>query len=159
MTTENGIFEYNELKDTFQPSAFFNELFPNKKIRYLKEDESGNVWFVFDKLLGVVDLSLKKPQIIYFPELTNKLVSGFEFIYPINDKNIFIGGDKGFYHINYEQYKNINYPLRVLITSVNAIKDRDSLLFGGYTGEVNNDSILLKNKIISVSYSWNSFHF
>jgi DNA-binding CsgD family transcriptional regulator len=79
----------------------------------------------------------------------------------VNKSNILIGGDKGFYHINYEQYKNIKYPLRVQITSVKAIKDRDSLLFGGYNGEVNDDSdsTLLKNQTVKVSYSWNSFHF
>ncbi|MBA2249190.1 MAG: transcriptional regulator, partial [Chitinophagaceae bacterium] len=115
LATENGIYEYNEAKDIFESSAYYNNLFQDKKIRYLKEDGSGNVWFVFDKILGVVDMSLEKPHIIYFPELTNKFVSGFEFIYPVNDNNIFIGGDKGFYHINYEQYKNIKYPIRVQI--------------------------------------------
>ncbi|MEO8110534.1 MAG: triple tyrosine motif-containing protein [Ginsengibacter sp.] len=159
MTTENGAFKYNDLKDKFEPSAFYNNLFPNKKIRYLKEDNLGNIWFVFDKILGVVDMSLSQPQIIYFPELTNKFVSGFEFIYPVNKNNIFIGGDRGFYHINYEQYKKIKYPLTVQITSVKAIKDRDSLLFGGYTGEVNDGSGTLKPKQMKISYSWNSFYF
>ena len=159
MSTENGIFEYNEQKDKFEPSTFYNELFPGQKVRYLKEDGAGNIWFVFDKILGVVDMSESKPHIIYFPELTNKFVSGFEFIYPLNDNNIFIGGDNGFYHINYEEYKNIKYPLKVQITSVKAIKDRDSLLFGGYFSEVNEDNKLNNNKNVKVSYKWNSFHF
>ena len=159
MTTENGTFQYDSIKDKFEPSPFYNHLFPNKKIRYLKEDGSGNIWFVFDKILGVVDMSLPQPQIIYFPELTNKFVSGFEFIYPVNKNNIFIGGDKGFYHINYEQYKKIKYSLTVQITSVKAIKDRDSLLFGGYIGEVNDNSGKIKQKQIKMSYAWNSFYF
>jgi DNA-binding CsgD family transcriptional regulator len=160
LTTENGTFEYNEPKDAFEPSAFYNELFSKKNIRYLKEDGSGNIWFVFDKILGVVDMSAAKPQIIYFPELANKFVSGFEYIYPLNKNNIFIGGEKGFYHINYEQYKKIKYPLQVQITAVKAINIRDSLLFGGYTGEVNEaDNPALKKKSNQVSHSWNSFHF
>ncbi len=159
LTTENGIFEYNEVTDEFEPSVFYNGLFDKKNVRYLKEDGLGNIWFVFDKILGVVDMSTTKPQIIYFPELTNKFVSGFEHIYPVNKNNIFIGGEKGFYHINYEQYKKIKYPLQVQITAVKAINEKDSLLFGGYMGEVNeenNASIRKKNK---VSHSWNSFHF
>ena len=159
LTTENGMFEYNEVKDEFEPSAFYNNLFNKKNVRYLKEDGSGNIWFVFDKILGVVDMSTAaKPQIIYFPELTNKFVSGFEHIYPVNKNNIFIGGEKGFYHINYEQYKKIKYPLQVQITAVKAINEKDSLLYGGYMGEVNEESntIIKKNK---VSHSWNSFHF
>ncbi len=114
---------------------------------------------MFDKILGVVDMSLQKSQIIYFPELTDKFVSGFEFIYPLNKNNIFIGGDKGFYHINYEQYKNIRYPISIQITSVSAIKDRDSLLFGGYRGEVNDDNTTINDKKAILNYSWNSFQF
>lgn len=159
LTTENGIFEYSETNDAFEPSAFYNDLFGKKSIRYLKEDDSGNIWFVFDKILGVVDMSASKPQIIYFPELTNKFVSGFEHIYPVNKNNIFIGGERGFYHINYEQYKTIKYPLQVQITSVKAINKKDSLLFGGYMGEVNEDITTIKKQKSTVSHSWNSFHF
>ncbi|MEP7164788.1 MAG: triple tyrosine motif-containing protein [Ferruginibacter sp.] len=159
LATENGIFEYNEVKDQFEPSAFYNDIFGERNVRYLKEDASGNIWFVFDKIMGVVDLSTSKPQIIYFPELTNKFVSGFEHIYPVNKNNIFIGGERGFYHINYEQYKKIKYPLQVQITAVKAINEKDSLLFGGYMGEVNEDSSSIKQKKNKVSHSWNSFHF
>lgn len=159
LTTENGIFEFNEVKDEFEPSSFFNDIFQKRKVRYLREDGAGNIWFVFDKILGVVDMSTQKPQIIYFPELTNKFVSGFEQIYPVNKNNIFIGGERGFYHINYEQYKKIKYPLRVLMTSVKAINEYDSLLYGGYMGEVNEETGITKKKKTKVSHSWNSFHF
>ncbi|HMJ46582.1 MAG TPA: triple tyrosine motif-containing protein, partial [Ferruginibacter sp.] len=159
LTTEKGIFEYNEVKDHFEPSVFYNELFSGKNVRYLKEDGSGNIWFVFDKILGVVDMTSPKPLVIYFPELTNKFVSGFELIYPVNKNNIFIGGERGFYHINYEQYKKIKYPLQVQITAVKTINGRDSLLFGGYMGEVNEVTSGGQVKTNKVSHSWNSFHF
>lgn len=159
LTTENGIFEYNEVKDRFETSAFFNEQFHGRNVRYLKEDGSGNIWFVFDKILGVIDMSASKPQIIYFPELSNKFVSGFEHILPVNKNNIFIGGEKGFYHINYEQYKKIEYPLEVQITSVRTINEKDSLLFGGYTGEVNDDLKDAGGKKKKISHASNSFHF
>jgi ligand-binding sensor domain-containing protein/DNA-binding CsgD family transcriptional regulator len=159
LASENGIFVYNEAKDSFEPSSFYNKLFGDKDIRYLKEDDSGNIWFVFDKSLGVVDMSEPTPHIIYFPELTNKLVSGFEHIYPVNKNNIFLGGERGFYHINFEQYKTLKYPLKVFITSVKAINKKDSLLFGGYTGEANDENAPENRKTTSVSHSWNSFHF
>ncbi len=159
LTTENGIFEYDEPNDGFEPSAFYNDVFGKKNIRYLKEDDSGNIWFVFDKILGVVDMSAAKPLVIYFPELTNKFVSGFEHIYPVNKNNIFIGGERGFYHINFEQYKTIKYPLLVQITAVKAINKKDSLLFGGYTNDANEDNTAVRKKRTEVSHSWNSFHF
>lgn len=158
LTTEHGIFEYNVNNDRFEPSAVYNKLFGNKQIRYLKEDASGNIWFVFDKVLGVVDYATDQPQVIYFPELNNKFVAGFEHVNPIDKNNVLIGGEKGFYHINYEQYKKIKYPLQVLITSVSAINQKDSLLFGGYATAVN-ENITAQVSKPRVDHDWNSFHF
>ena len=157
--TEKGIYEYNRGTDAFQPATFYNNLFKGKSIRHLKEDGAGNIWFVHDKLLGVVTRSGPKPEIIYLTELTNKYVSGFEYIYPVNNNNIFIGAEKGFYHINFEQYRKNKCPLQVHLRTVKAINERDSTLFGGYLGEVNviNDSV--KQHRTTVDHSWNSFLF
>jgi ligand-binding sensor domain-containing protein/DNA-binding CsgD family transcriptional regulator len=159
LTTEKGIYEYNAQKDLFEPSAYFNRLFPGKALRYLKEDASGNIWFVHDKLLGIVVNTGDKPEIIYLPELTDKFVSGFEFVYPVNNSNIFIGGEKGFYHLNFEKYKKNKCPLLVQIRTIKAAGDRDSLLFGGYTGEVNDTTFRTKPPRAEIGHAWNSFHF
>ncbi|MDB5134977.1 MAG: transcriptional regulator, partial [Mucilaginibacter sp.] len=74
----------------------------------------GNIWFIEEKKLGVVDISGSLPKLIYFPELSGKLVIDFENIYPLNDENIFVGAEKGFYHINYKQYKKIKAQSRFL---------------------------------------------
>lgn len=136
LTAESGVFRYNPAKDRFEPSAFYNTHLPKFPIRYLKEDKEGNVWFVFEKKVGVLDLTTDKPQVIYFPELTNKFVAGFEHINPVDKNNILIGGENGFYHINYSRYKDLKYSLQVSIGGVTAINQRDSLLFGGYGSSV-----------------------
>ncbi|HEY0680503.1 MAG TPA: triple tyrosine motif-containing protein [Chitinophagaceae bacterium] len=159
LTTENGIYEYNGSTDKFEPSAMYNRLFGKKAIRYMKEDAAGNVWFVFDKVLGVVDMSAPKSQIIYFPELTNKFVSGFEFVNPVDKNNVLIGGEKGFYHINYELYKMREYPLQVQITGVKARNGRDSLLFGGYFLATNEENNTPQRTTASIGHAWNSFYF
>ncbi len=159
LTTEKGVFEYNTARDIFEPSAFYNKIFGPNPIRYLKEDESGNTWFVLNKSVGVIDMSSSRPVLIYFPELANKFVSGFEHIYTVNRNNVFIGGEKGFYHVNLEAYKKIKYPLHVLISSVKAINTRDSLMFGGYEADVNATPGLSNKTSSKVSHSWNSFHF
>ena len=159
LTTENGIFEYDHEKDSFEPSVSYNIIFGKKAIRYMKEDAAGNVWFVFDKILGVLDNSGPKPQVIYFPELTNKFVSGFEFVNPIDKNNVLIGGEKGFYHINYEQYKKNKYPFQVHLTTVKAVNVRDSLLFGGYYEHANEDGAVTQLKKVSITHAWNSFQF
>lgn len=156
LTTTNGVYQYNSAKDIFEPSSYYNNLFGNKQIRYLKEDNQGNVWFVYDKNLSVVDFSTPKPQVIFFPELKNKLVSGFEQINPIDENNVVIGGEKGFYHINYRQYKKNKYPLTVQVRAIKASGKKDSLLYGGFGSEIN--ELLKQNNEteFQVHHSWNS---
>src|SRR5690606_29044716 len=101
--TEKGVYEYNTLKDAFEPSEFFKIFFGSLYIRYLKEDKDGNVWFIQEKNLGVCDFSGKTPKLIYIPELNGKVVSGFEHINPIDKNNVLVGAQKGFYHIDYEK--------------------------------------------------------
>ncbi|MEO8403519.1 MAG: triple tyrosine motif-containing protein [Chitinophagaceae bacterium] len=158
VATERGVYEYNNHSDAFEVSAYFKDIFGDRSVRYLKEDPSGNIWFITEKTLGVVDFSTIKPAIIYLPELKGKVLSGFENIYPVNDNNVFVGGQKGFYHINFEKYKQNTHPLKVYIRSVKAIGKVDSLLFGGYFGNINEDKPQSGNDIPSISHQWNSFH-
>ena len=75
-------------------------------MRYLKEDKEGNIWFIHEKQLGVVDMSSKTPRIIYIPELNNKLLSGFELVYPVDESNIFVAGESGLFNLNYKKYRH-----------------------------------------------------
>ncbi len=155
--TENGIYEYNEQSDQFEPSAYFRSLFGQTIVRYLKEDPAGNIWFVFGKNLGVVDFSANEPHIIYISELNRKLVSGFEQVYPADENNIFVGSEKGYFHINYAKYKRYHPDLQVQLRKVIATGAADSLLFNGYFSRVNEAQ--LQTGIPVVSYERNSFHF
>ncbi len=159
VATEKGIYEYNPENDRFEPSAYWSGFFGKRNIRYLKEDSSGNIWFVENKNLGVIDFSWKLPKIIYFPELNGKMVSGMENVYPYNNSNILVGAEKGFYHINYDEYKKNQYDIQVKIRSVKAFGKSDSLLFGGFFGEINQQSDQPKEAIPNVHNKWNSLHF
>jgi ligand-binding sensor domain-containing protein/DNA-binding CsgD family transcriptional regulator len=152
-TTEQGIFEYNPVKDKFQPAMSFKGLLDIPNLRYVKEDTKGNLWFVHDKNLGVVDVSGDKPRTIYLDELTDKLVNGFEYVYPIDQNNILIGAEKGFFHLNYAKYRQQKKLSKVLITTVRSFGKKDSLLFGGYL--FNSDS----SQPVEISHTSNSIHF
>ncbi|MCU7549709.1 hypothetical protein OCK74_11325 [Chitinophagaceae bacterium LB-8] len=147
--TEKGLYEYNDQKDIFEVSTYFKNVLNEGNIRYLKEDPSGNIWFVSQKELGVVDFTSGKPKIIHFPELNNKLVSGFENIYPIDEHNIFIGGEKGFYHVDFDNYKQNRSLIETRIRVARSFGKRDSVLFGGY----------LSPSKTEMPYSMNSLHF
>lgn len=158
VATEKGLYNYNLQQDKFEQSSYYQHLLGNQSIRYVKEDNAGNIWFIHEKTLGVIDLSGKEPVIIYLPELNNKMLSGFEFIYPVDDRNIFLGAERGFFHINYQKYKKSVPALLVQIRSVRIISKTDSVLFGGYP-HVEGQQLQDMNDIPVVSHSWKTIRF
>lgn len=136
VATQAGIYEYEAARDTFVRSSWLYPILPGANLQYLSEDARGNIWFVSDKMPGVIDFYKPTSQhpysVVYFPELKGKIVSGFEFIYPYNDENIFVGAERGMYHINYKNYMQSKERPRVLMSQVSAEGNKDSLLFGGH---------------------------
>ncbi len=159
VATEKGIYTYNENADNFEISPYYQKIIGEQSIRYLKEDQSGNIWFIHEKTPGVIDLSGKEPAIIYLPELNNKMLSGFEFIYPVNESNIFFGAEKGFFHLNYEKYKKILPSLGLRIRTVRIIGKLDSLLFGGYSSGLNEKQNQGNDKIPKIGPGWKTIQF
>jgi len=164
IATIDGIYEYNQNQKHFVRFKMFGNALNGIPIQYLKEDNDGNVWFVSNKKVGVIDFH--KPSgtnafsIFYLPELDGKIVGGFESIYTLDNENVFIGANKGAYHINYEKYvENITRP-SVLIGLAKLLGKKDSLVFGGYF--VKNGSLVLKqdnSNLPEYNYSFNSIHF
>jgi ligand-binding sensor domain-containing protein/DNA-binding CsgD family transcriptional regulator len=162
--TEKGIYEYDTAADKFIVSAFFAPIFKNTAVEYFTKENNGNLWFVNNRRVGVIDFNKKTSQkpyeVIYFPELTDQTVKGSEFIYPYNNENIFIGSNDGVFHLNYSRYTQSATPLRVVLSTVKTIAEKDSLIFGGYFFNMNNpgpDQSL--NQVVSLPNRWNSFHF
>ena len=155
--TEKGIYVYNYLKDIFEPSTLYNKILGQQSIRYLKEDTEGNIWFVHDKKLGVISFTNNNANVTYLPELNKKLLSGFEFIYPYNKNNVFVSGDAGLYHINFQKYVANQLKLVPQITSVRISNTKDSLLFGGYSAS--DSSSQMDNKKVAIHSNWNTIYF
>jgi ligand-binding sensor domain-containing protein len=61
IATEKGVYEYNSRTDAFEPSHYFKDIFGLRGVRYLKEDPGGNIWFIQEKNIGVVDFSTITP--------------------------------------------------------------------------------------------------
>ncbi|MFT3843424.1 MAG: triple tyrosine motif-containing protein [Lacibacter sp.] len=157
--TISGVYIYNKSKRRFEQSSFYKKIFGDLSLRYLKEDHAGNIWFIHEKSVGVVDMSGKEPVIIHLPELNNKMLSGFEFIYPVNESNIFLGGEKGFIHINYEKYRKSAPELKVQVRNVKIYSNTDSILFGGYFSNINNEQQQNKKNTPAISHKWKTILF
>jgi len=153
--TERGVYEYDPATDRFKPATMFRPIFGDTSVEYLRPDHDGNIWFVSNQRVGVIDYS--KPMgeaaysVVYFPGLKGQTVKSFTTIYPYDKENVFIGSNNGIFHLNYSRYLESSGKPRVLLGAVQAIAERDSLLFGGYGG----DSL----KAVKLPNRWNSFHF
>lgn len=164
IATTSGVFEYHAASKKFTRFKLFGPALTGIPIQYLKEDNDGNIWFITNKKVGVIDFH--RPQgknpfsILYLPELNGKVVGGFESIYTPDSQNIFIGANKGAYHINYKKYiQNITRP-NVVLGTVKLMGNKDSVVFGGYF--VNKGKIVPKqdlNEIPEYVNSLNSIHF
>jgi DNA-binding CsgD family transcriptional regulator len=158
-TSQKGIFEYDIKTDDFIPSDFLKDIFGDTQVEYLKEDNDGNIWYVENGRLGVIDFSEEKPRNIHFPELNSKVMSGgFEYVYPFNRNNVFVAAEEGFYLINYEQYRTVKEKIPVLINSVKISNKKDSTIFGEYFGDSLASGIINK-RIPEIKYRWNTVSF
>ncbi len=155
ITTEKGIYLYNSNTDRFIPSEFYKQLIGNLSIRYLKNDTQGNIWFVTEKNIGVIKDPSGKPSIIFFPELNNRILSGFEFIYPINKNNIIIGGENGFFNIDFEKYINNSSAIKVQIRNIFIGDKSDSLIYAGN----NLSSSTISKTSNDINNKWNTILF
>ncbi|MEP6794211.1 MAG: two-component regulator propeller domain-containing protein [Saprospiraceae bacterium] len=134
--TERGVYTFDASQNHFIPDTLFNNIIGgNHRVKAMKEDVKGNIWYAIDEEVGLLvidDLGVKKQvQKKVFPELEGKLVGGFEFIYPIDENNVLFGTEDGFVH--YDAHPDTNPPgtLQILLDAVKASRNQDSVLFGG----------------------------
>lgn len=154
LTSDNGIFEYDSVQKDFVRSATLEKLFGTGPLSYIKEDKFGNLWFSRDKRVGIVDRSGSTPRLVYISEIDDKIMgNGFENINVVDSNNVLIAAEKGFFHINYAQYKKNRHPLQVRIRLVRSGTQKEGTIVGGYGGA----TALLQSP--DIKYSDNSLHF
>ncbi len=119
-----GIYEYVPANDRFQPSPYFNQLLsPVVGITYLKEDPSGNIWYVSYNKIGLFriqeDFSFKH-MTSPFLLLAGKFIHGFESVYTLPGNQVLISIENGFAHYSpYEYYKTYS-DFSTYITKIEA---------------------------------------
>ena len=160
--SENGVFLYNQASDQFEPYSAFNDVIGNDvQVKRLREGPNGNIWFAADEnvgLLDVIDVGLsKKIEKRFLPNISGKLLGGFEHIYPIDGYNVFFGADKGAFHFD----SSLDYiPDSSFQVFINQVYNQDSLVFGGNFSK--NGKIIFKqseNKIPEFGHQHNAFRF
>ncbi|MEZ5044479.1 MAG: triple tyrosine motif-containing protein [Saprospiraceae bacterium] len=138
-TSETGIFTYNATTDRFEPHYEMQDLLKEEpRILRLFEDTKGNILFVGSNNTGLLILEdkgiSKSFEKRFFPELTQQLVRGFEFIYPFDDHHIVVGAEKGFIQFDPFPKMHGDHSIAVSIRSINSISERDSAVLSGQYG-------------------------
>lgn len=131
-SSQKGLYTYNNKLDTFEILTSLSEIIdPNSQIQQLIEDHQGNIWFVIDNEVGVIKVENygfeKKLTKKIFPNLKDKLVGGFEHIYPFDNRNVFFALEKGFMHFNPEKTWT---PDTLFNTHFHEISLGDSIIYG-----------------------------
>jgi ligand-binding sensor domain-containing protein/DNA-binding CsgD family transcriptional regulator len=157
-TTPKGIFKYKKEEDRFVEHEEFTEFFgTNKEVHYLKEDELGNIWFAVNDDFGVLNVQEKgvfnKVERLFFNQIQEDLVDGFEHIYTYDKSNVFIGTEKGFIHYDPSKNKNTAFPFKILIRKVTSITEGDSIMYWGNQFRDSSSAPLVFN------YKMNDFRF
>jgi len=152
------IYEYDEKTDQFVKSSSFEPLH-GLPIQYMKEDSFGNIWFVSNKRLSVLDFSHANKESPYtinnFPMLNGKILGGFESVYVHDLENVFINGQKGGILLNYKAYLEKALKPNVLLRSIK-ISNREKeeqVLYGG------NGSSHMEERRIPYSFNTVQFEF
>lgn len=122
ISTINGFYQFLPDSNRFGKAEKLNQIFKtNSRIKAFYNDEKGNYWFIAEKESGVFrkneDLTYTKIT-APFASLQGNLINEFEFIYPYNDENIFIGLDYGVAHYSAKFPKSYAQEYKSYITKI-----------------------------------------
>ena len=122
VSTIDKVYKYEAASNRFINAEDVNSLLNiDGRIKVFEEDEEGNLWFIADNETGVLrrneDLTYTKIT-SPFKKLSNKFVNEFEFIYPYNNENIFVGIENGFAHYTSTFPKSYSKSFQSFITKI-----------------------------------------
>jgi ligand-binding sensor domain-containing protein/DNA-binding CsgD family transcriptional regulator len=162
VAADSGIFRFDANTQHFEAVPNFDQKLGGEgRVRYLREDGQGNIWFCRGSDVGVLwveDAGLeKKIRRQTFPWLSGQLVGGFELIFPADERNIFFGSEKGFLHLDPERLRHADTTLQVMISSVKLPGTRDSLIFGGFLSTGEKIHLAYGHNTLSIAFSANAF--
>ena len=131
VSANEGIFEYDKLCNSFIVSERLSKIFKNSgRVKTLETMPGGDRWYIADGEAGVIQNDGEDLRRITVPfrKLSGKFVNEFEFIYPFDNDNVFMGIEDGFVHFSPLVPKSYNSNYRTFITKVE-LPYLDSVLY------------------------------
>lgn len=135
--TMDGIYAFKDSCSCFQRQDQWDRfLQPGKAVKRLTSSRRGDIWFVTDQEIGVLErqesgltFSWRKTT---FPEVFPQLNEGWENIHPIDDRRALIGTLSGFLSVDLGGLPSQEPGFEVLFTRVEQGSTTPTTLFGGH---------------------------
>lgn len=116
--TNDGFYLFNQTKPGFIREKDLNKWTGKDAVKYVSQDESGNIWYFNNEDLQVLrrqeDGTFTKVD-MPFKSFNNQYINSFEFVYPFDDDNVFIALEDGFAIYSPENQKNYKYNFNCYI--------------------------------------------
>lgn len=120
-TTPEGLYRFQKKSNRFVKENRFNQLLSPDIPEVINEDKNGNIWYFTSKKISVLrhqeDNSFNKIS-VPFSGITGEFINGFQFVYPLDKQNVFIGMDKGFIHYDPSFEKKYTTPFHAFINAI-----------------------------------------
>lgn len=133
--TTKGVYRFDEENSRFEPHPTFTDLL-GEEVNVLRifEDEQGNVWFVTEERFGMIQILpsglFNEVDVLYFNEIQDDLVDGFEDVFSFSDTVVYIPLESGFYRFNPAETVLSDFSHDLAITEITLTKS-DSLIYTG----------------------------
>lgn len=126
-SSSDGVFRMDSSANSFVRDKEYDHIFKKGFYpKYIIEDQYKNQWYFTEGRTGVLryleDGSYKKIE-YPFMSLDRKLVNSFEFVYVVDNDNVFFGIEDGFAHYSAKDFKNYKIPFKVHIRSFKGNND------------------------------------
>jgi len=158
-SSPNGIFKFNYDTKHFVPDTYLNDLLPKLDVRKLFEDEQGDIWYFSEDNSGVLRIQEDGSYLdinLPFRQLEGSFVKGFQFVYSLDESNIFFGTENGFVHYDPLFNKDYNKDFNVYINRVNLSKPDSILYFGQGNIDSNELTTILDAKYNSLDFEFSA---
>ncbi|WP_395063943.1 triple tyrosine motif-containing protein, partial [Flavobacterium sp.] len=156
--SNNYFFRYSYDENIFfedkKMSKLFNDL---PKVKYINQDNQGNIWYAFGQSLGVLMKVNNHYQnsIGAFSNLTGNLVNNYVSINSVDKNNFYIGLTEGLAHYNGKIISEKSNQPKAFIRSFST--PSDTLLFGNGKEWNEKIKILYKNNNVKFTFASPSY--
>ncbi len=133
-TSPSGIYQFDFRSNVFTKSGHYNNLFENKPVMYIQEDNRKNIWYICTNNEGGV-LRFQEDgtysNVSYpFYKLKGKFIGSFFHFNAIDEENVLIALEKGFAHYNPTMVIDYRRKYKAVLSSVSILGSSESLYSG-----------------------------